>query len=101
MKSESERFATMGRDRQKAFFAYSQRMIRENFMCRLQTPEIIYMNRKESEFSTNFSSYINEANVVDFMEELALAERHVEANGNPKMIFFDLSMKIAVLLKKQ
>jgi DNA polymerase-3 subunit delta' len=34
------------------------------------------------------------------MEELALAERHIESNVNARMIFFDLSMKVAVLLKK-
>ncbi|MDR2806482.1 MAG: DNA polymerase III subunit [Dysgonamonadaceae bacterium] len=100
MKLKSEEFAAMGRDRQKAFFAYAQRMIRENFLYRLQTPEITYLNRKEAEFSINFSPYVNATNVVEFMEELTLAERHVEANVNPRMIFFDLSMKIAVLLKK-
>ncbi|MDR2682459.1 MAG: DNA polymerase III subunit delta' [Dysgonamonadaceae bacterium] len=100
MKQKSEQFASLGRDRQKAFLVYAQRMIRENFLYRLQTPEINYMNRKELEFSTKFFPYVNEANVVDFMEELALAERHIEANVNPRMIFFDLSMKIAVLLKK-
>jgi DNA polymerase-3 subunit delta' len=100
MKAKAEQFANMGRDRQKAFLSYLQRMIRENFLFRLQLPEITYLNRKEREFSVNFSPYVNEANIVDFMEELSLAERHIEANGNPRMIFFDLSMKVAVLLKK-
>ncbi|MDR0540897.1 MAG: DNA polymerase III subunit delta [Dysgonamonadaceae bacterium] len=100
MKLKSEQFASMGRDRQKSFLAYSQQMIRENFLYRLQAPEINYLNRKEAEFAVNFSPYVNAANIVDFMEELALAERHIEANVNPRMIFFDLSMKIAVLLKK-
>jgi DNA polymerase-3 subunit delta' len=100
MKQSAEEFASLGRDRQKAFLAYSQRMIRENFLYHLQTPEINYMNRKEADFSVKFFPYFNETNVVDFMEELALAERHIEANVNPRMIFFDLSLKIAVLLKK-
>ncbi|MDR1527943.1 MAG: DNA polymerase III subunit [Dysgonamonadaceae bacterium] len=100
MKLKSEQFASLGRDRQKAFLAYSQRMIRENFLYRLQMPEINYMNRKEQDFSLKFSPYVNEANIVDFMEELALAERHIEANVNPRMVFFDLSMKIAMLLKR-
>jgi DNA polymerase-3 subunit delta' len=101
MKSKAEQFAALGRDRQKAFFAYAQRMIRENFLYRLQTPEINYLNRKELEFSVNFFPYVNETNIVDFMDELSLAERHVEANVNARMVFFDLSMKIALLLKKQ
>jgi DNA polymerase-3 subunit delta' len=101
MKLKSEQFATMGRDRQKAFLMYSQRMIRENFLYRLQVPEINYMNRKEQEFAIKFSPYVNEANISEFMEELASAERHIEGNVNPRMVFFDLSMKIAVLLQKK
>ena len=101
MKLKAEQFYAMGRDRQKAFCAYAQRMIRENFIYHLQIPEINYMNRKEADFSVKFHPYVNETNVVDFMEELALAEQHLEANVNPRMIFFDLSLKIAALLKKK
>ena len=100
MKAKADEFAGMGRERQKSFLAYAQRMIRENFLYRLQLPEINYMNRKEAEFAVNFHPYVKEENIIDFMEELALAERHIESNVNPRMVFFDLSMKVAVLLKK-
>jgi DNA polymerase-3 subunit delta' len=100
MKAKADQFASMGRDRQKGFFAYAQRMIRENFLYRLHVPELNYMNREEMEFSANFHPYVSENNIIDFMEELAVAERHIESNVNPRMIFFDLSMKIAVLLKQ-
>ncbi|MDR0506897.1 MAG: DNA polymerase III subunit [Dysgonamonadaceae bacterium] len=100
IKAKSEEFSSLGRDKQKGFLAYAQRLMRENFLYRLQIPEINYMNHKEAEFSKNFSTYVNERNVVDFMDELALAERHIEQNVNPRMVFFDLSVKIAVLLKK-
>ncbi|MDR0412783.1 MAG: DNA polymerase III subunit delta [Dysgonamonadaceae bacterium] len=100
MKAKADRFASMGREKQKSFLAYAQRMIRENFLYRLHIPEINYMNRSETAFSDNFHPYVSENNVLDFMDELAVAERHIESNVNPRMVFFDLSMKIAVLLKK-
>ncbi|GHT78485.1 DNA polymerase III subunit delta [Bacteroidia bacterium] len=100
MKTKAEEFASMGRDRQNSFLAYAQRLIRENFFYRLQIQEINYMNKKEAEFAVNFSPYVKEDNVIAFMDELALAERHIESNVNAKMVFFDLSMKIAVLLKQ-
>ncbi|MDR2086213.1 MAG: DNA polymerase III subunit delta' [Dysgonamonadaceae bacterium] len=100
IKAKTDEFAALGRDKQKGFLAYAQKYIRENFFYRLQIPEINYMNRTETEFSKKFSSYINERNIIDFMDELALAERHIEQNVNPRMVFFDLSTKIAVLLKK-
>ena len=100
MKKKADFFADMGREKQKAFLAYSQRLIRENFLYRLQLPEINYMNKAEAGFAVKFSPFVNERNIISFMDDLALGERHIEQNVNPRMIFFDLSMKIAVLLKK-
>jgi DNA polymerase-3 subunit delta' len=100
MRAETETFASLGREKQKAFLAYAQNMIRENFMYRLNLPEINYLKPDEAAFAKNFSPFVNEGNVIDLMSELALAERHVESNVSPRMIFFDLSMKIAVLIKK-
>ena len=100
MKMKAEFFASLGREKQKSFLAYAQRLIRENFLYRLQLPEINYMNKAEAEFSAKFSPYVNERNVISFMDDLALGEQHIEQNVNPRMVFFDLSMKIAVLLKK-
>ena len=97
---KADYFASLGRDKQKGFLTYAQKLIRENFISHLQISEINYMNRKEAEFSKNFSTYVNERNVIDFMDELSLAERHIEQNVNPRMVFFDISVKIAVLLKK-
>jgi len=100
MKKKANDFADMGREKQKSFLTYAQRLIRENFLYRLQLPEINYMNKAEAEFSVKFSPFVNERNIISFMEDLALGERHIEQNVNPRMVFFDLSMKIAVLLKK-
>ena len=58
------------------------------------------MTDYESKFSANFSPYINERNVEDLVAEFALAERHIEQNTNAKMVFFDLVLKIIMLLKR-
>ena len=101
MKADTEIFADFKRERQKYFLNYAQHLIRENFLYRLNLPEINYLNAEEAAFSNNFSPYVKENNVEALMEELALAEQHIESNVNPRMVFFDLSMKIAVLIKKQ
>jgi DNA polymerase-3 subunit delta' len=100
MKTEAEKFAGLGRERQKYFLAYAQKMIRENFLFRLNLHEINYLNSEETDFSYKFSPYVTEKNVEELMEEIALAEKHIESNVNPRMVYFDLSMKIAVLIKK-
>lgn len=92
--------ANLGRERQKQFLAYAQNMVRENFIFNLKQPELNYMTDYETTFSTNFSPFINERNVESLMSELALAERQIEQNTNAKMVFFDLVLKIIMLLKK-
>lgn len=98
--AENMASADIGRERQKHFLAYSQNMVRENYIFNLKHPELNYMTDYETKFSTNFSPFINEKNVEDLMAELSLAERHIEQNVNAKMVFFDLVLKIIMLLKK-
>ena len=92
--------AAMGRERQKNFLSYAQRMTRENFIRNIQQPELNYFTTPEAGFSERFSPFINERNVEDLMNEFALAERHVEQNVNAKMVFFDLVLKVIMLLKR-
>lgn len=92
--------SSVGRERQKKFLQYAQRMVRENFIYNLHQADLNYMTSYESDFSVRFSPFINERNVEQLVAELALAERHIEQNVNAKMVFFDLVLKIIMLLKK-
>lgn len=98
--SDEMAMASMGRERQKNFLSYAQRMTRENFIRNMQQPELNYQTSPEAEFSHKFSPFINERNVEEMMNEFALAERQIEQNVNAKMIFFDLVLKVIMLLKK-
>jgi DNA polymerase-3 subunit delta' len=98
--SEEMAASSVGRERQKNFLAYAQHMTRENFILNLQQPEMNYLTSYETDFSRKFSPFINERNVEDIMKEFALAERHIEQNVNAKMVFFDLVLKIIMLLKR-
>lgn len=94
----SEQIATFGREKQKNFLEYCQQLIRENFMYNFQLPELNYLNGQERDFSKKFARFINERNVIKIMEELSNAQRDIEQNVNPKMVFFDFSLKTIVLL---
>jgi len=98
MKFWSEKVAAMGRERQKNFLGYCQRMIRENFIYNFQNRSITYLDNDEEAFSTRFAPFINERNVMEIMNELSEAQRHIEQNVNAKMVFFDFSLKMIVLL---
>lgn len=99
MKLWSEQVAGMGRERQKSFLEYCQRMVRENFIYNLHQNDLTYMTISEQNFATRFSPFINERNVMGIMDELSEAQLHIEQNVNAKMVFFDFSLKTIVLLK--
>lgn len=92
--------SSVGRERQKKFLIYAQRLVRENFVLNMHQAELNYMTSYEADFSGRFSPFINERNVEDIMAEFALAEKHIEQNVNAKMVFFDLVLKIIMLLKR-
>jgi DNA polymerase-3 subunit delta' len=99
MRAMSDQLAGIGRERQKNYLAYCQHLIRENFMYRFQSPELNYMNKTEADFSVKFAPFVNERNVFDLAAVLAKAEQHIAQNVNPKMVFFDLSLRITTLIK--
>ena len=91
----------VGRERQKHFLQYAQQQVRENFICNANQPELNYQMGEEREFSTKFAPFIHTGNVEAIMNQLDLAERQIEQNGNAKMIFFDLCLQMIVLIKKK
>jgi len=44
---------------------------------------------------------VNERNIFGIMEELSEAQRHIEQNVNAKMVFFDMSLRMIVLIKNR
>lgn len=100
MKEWSEQVATLGREKQKRFLEYCQRMIRESFINNFHQPELNAMNLQEEQFTARFSPFVNTNNVMGIAAELERAQIHIEQNVNPKMVFFDLALLMIVLLKQ-
>ena len=90
----------VGRERQKHFLQYAQQQVRENFIRNIGEAELNYQMEAERDFSVKFAPFIHNGNVEAIMNQLDLAERQIEQNGNAKMIFFDLCLQMIVLIKK-
>lgn len=90
----------VGRERQKHFLQYAQQQVRENYIRNMAQSELNYQMESEREFSVKFAPFIHNGNVEAIMNQLDLAERQIEQNGNAKMIFFDLCLQMIVLIKK-
>ena len=90
----------VGREKQKHFLQYAQQQVRENYIRNLAQPDLNYQLAAEREFSVKFAPFIHDGNVEEIMNQLELAERQIEQNGNAKIIFFDLCLQMIVLIKK-
>lgn len=101
MRQWSEQTGGWGRERQKNFLAYCQHLLRENFMYNFGRPELISLAPPEQDFAARFARFINERNIAGIMDELTLAQCHIGQNVNPRMVFFDLALKMTVLLIPQ
>jgi DNA polymerase-3 subunit delta' len=97
----SEEMAGTGREAQKNFITYSLRILRENLMLSLDQLKnrLVFLSGDEASFSGNFHPFITQNNIYPLADEFNLAFSHVEANGNAKIIFLDLALKVIKLIR--
>ncbi len=98
LKRWAESVAALGREEQKRLLTYFLRMIREAFMYNFHQKELTYMTEEEEKFCQKFAKFINEGNVLGFQELFQTAIRDIGQNANAKIVFFDITMKAAVLI---
>jgi len=100
--SWSEEAAAIGREPQKSFLLFSLHLIRENLMLTLDQMKnsLVFMTGEEAEFSSKFHPFINQENINAFADELNLAHAHIESNGNAKIVFLDLALKLTRLISR-
>ncbi|MFO7924017.1 MAG: DNA polymerase III subunit delta [Bacteroidales bacterium] len=91
--------AAQGREGQKRFFQYALRILRGNFILNIRAGDIDLLSEEEKDFSGNFSKFVHSGNIFALCDEFSRAFVHVEYNGYSRLIFFDLALKTARLLK--
>jgi DNA polymerase III subunit delta' len=96
----AEEMAKIGRDKQKAFFAFALRLIREYFVMNMKRSSMVYLNQQEKEWGKQFAPFINERNIVAFFNEFEMSIKHISWNGNPRIIFLDTALRMVRLIKR-
>ncbi|MBL4654474.1 MAG: hypothetical protein JKY33_01455 [Bacteroidia bacterium] len=91
--------AKIGRERQKQFLNYGLSIIRECILINNGVNQIGRVEGDVLDFVQKLSQFVHEANQKEIMEEFNKACFHIERNGNPKIVFLDLSIKMGELLK--
>jgi DNA polymerase III subunit delta' len=97
----AEDISVTGREAQKNFISFSVRILRENLMLTLDQLKnsLVFLTGEEATFSGNFHPFINQNNIYPLTEEFNLVYSHIESNGNAKIIFLDLALKVTRLIR--
>lgn len=98
LKRWTENVSGLGREEQKRMLLFFLRMVREAFMYNFHRTELQYMTQEEEAFCVRFARFVNERNVLGFQDLFQTALRDIGQNTNSGMVFFDITMKVAVLL---
>ncbi|MDR2383207.1 MAG: DNA polymerase III subunit delta [Prevotellaceae bacterium] len=95
----AETMASLGREKQKSFLAFAERMVRENFILNKKIEDIVYLGFDELEWARKFSEFINDRNVTELYKQLNICIPQISQNGNAKIIFTDLALKVKELIR--
>jgi DNA polymerase-3 subunit delta' len=88
-----------GRERQKQFLEYALEVMREGMIRNYAGTTLQRFDGAEGNFLKKFAPFVHENNVFGIMEILNDAHYHVSRNAYAKILFMDMSMKFANLLR--
>jgi len=94
----AEEMAGLGRERQKSFLEYAQKLTRDSLMVNMGAKEVSFPGKNEEAFIQNFSPFIYDTVAAILYKELNLAFLQIGQNGNGKIIFTDLVLKTVKLI---
>jgi DNA polymerase-3 subunit delta' len=93
--------AKLSREATKEFFQFSLDALRVCLMININVEQDLRIIPAEKEFYSKFSSFVHKENIEEFLKQFNKAIYHIERNVNASMVYLDLSLTIARLLKQK
>ena len=95
----SDELSKTGREVQKQFLNYCIVVMRQALFLNYNATSLVYLKMHSVNFDLKkFAPFVHENNILEIVDEIEKAIYHVERNGNAKVIFTDLSIKLTRLL---
>lgn len=95
----AEKLAALGREKQKSFLTYSERMVRENLIMNQHLEKMARFTSDEGNFAQKFSRFIHPQNSGLIAGELDKAFYHISRNASSKLVFLDTIINLARCLR--
>jgi len=97
----SDELAAQGRETQKKFLSYCIEAFRQALLKNYNAEALLFFETKDETFSLQkFAPFVHQNNIFEINSALEDASYHIERNGNAKIIFTDLSIKLTRLIHK-
>tara|TARA_R110002072_G_scaffold22615_1_gene79394 strand:- start:227504 stop:228658 length:1155 start_codon:yes stop_codon:yes gene_type:complete len=97
----SDTLAGQGRETQKKFIVYCIEVFRQSLLKNYKAEPLLFFEATDTKFSLEkFAPFIHQNNIYEITEALEDAAYHIERNGNAKIIFTDLSIKLTRLIHR-
>ena len=95
----SDHMARLGRETQKSFLIFCSGLIRQAFLTHYKADALVYYKEYNDDFRlSKLAPFIHQNNIWPLQEALEEAQHHIERNGNAKIIFTDLAVRLTRLL---
>ncbi len=95
----ADEFDTKGKEYQKAMLEYGLKIFREIFLYRHDGENLIKLEGDELIFVQKFSNVLNINNLEQITTLLSESHYHIERNARAKMVFLDISLAIARMMR--
>ncbi|MGE4514858.1 MAG: ATP-binding protein [Chryseobacterium sp.] len=93
--------AGWNREKQKNFLNYCSEIFRLALLQNYQSENLVYKKIDVNGFNwLGFSKFISGANIESILEEINTADLHLTRNGNPKIVWTDLGIKLSRYIHK-
>ncbi|WP_294252103.1 DNA polymerase III subunit delta' [uncultured Chryseobacterium sp.] len=94
--------AGWNREKQKNFLDYCSEIFRLALLQNYQSEDLVYRKINANGFNwAGFSKFISGANIESILEEISTADLHLTRNGNPRIVWTDLGIKLSRYIHKK
>ncbi|MGI9526715.1 MAG: ATP-binding protein [Weeksellaceae bacterium] len=98
----SSTIASWNRERQKQFLGFCADLFRQALMFSYGAEETAHVQIKPENLKwKGFVPFVHGSNITDILNEINEAAYHIERNGNAKIIFLDMGIKMTRFIHKK
>ncbi len=91
----AEDVASLSRDGQRSLMRYSLGLLREAYILHAGLHEISYLWGEEADFCKKFAPFIGNENIEFLVDQIELALRQINQNGNPTIVFTHFALIVS------